>query len=189
MASKFENHTAEQVITKVRGVIDAREMGVAVDQIRKARGQKINSDEEIVASLRTQNRHLAEGLVWNKVRARVCYRRRARNNLEYHPVLEVSAELYQRLIKTGFVYGDKFPLVQYSRCLGYGHGKRFCEDVSERCAEHTGLTSRVQKEGEPPKCINCIKAGCEDTVHGVFSSECEVRANWDGMARSKVSYC
>ncbi|GBP88969.1 hypothetical protein EVAR_87741_1 [Eumeta japonica] len=39
--SKFENHTAEQVITKLRGVVDARELGVAVDRIRKARGQKV----------------------------------------------------------------------------------------------------------------------------------------------------
>ncbi|GBP96888.1 hypothetical protein EVAR_84141_1 [Eumeta japonica] len=83
--------------------------GVAVDRIRKARGQKvvlscfcrgreedratqirgadlkvakrkcgshrynsgrmkINSDEDIVRSLRTQNRHLSEGLDWEKVR-------------------------------------------------------------------------------------------------------------------------
>ncbi|GBP05727.1 hypothetical protein EVAR_91923_1 [Eumeta japonica] len=30
--SKFENHTAEQVITKLRGVVDARRDGVAVDR-------------------------------------------------------------------------------------------------------------------------------------------------------------
>ncbi|GBP98479.1 hypothetical protein EVAR_59905_1 [Eumeta japonica] len=33
---KFENHTAEHVITKLRGVVDAREMGVA-GPMRKAR--------------------------------------------------------------------------------------------------------------------------------------------------------
>ncbi|GBP72811.1 hypothetical protein EVAR_40312_1 [Eumeta japonica] len=245
VASKFENHTAEHVITKLRGVVDAREMGVAVDRMRKARGQKVvlscssvedakkieerlkirgadlkvakpemrlptviirdvlrvNSDEDIVRSLRTQNRHLSEGLDWDKVRARVCYRRRARNDLECHPVLEVSPELYHRLIKAGFVYvglqrrpvWDQSPLVQCSRCLGYGHGKRFCKEVSERCAhcggEHTGITCRARKDGEPPKCVNCTKAGCEDTAHGAFSSECGVRAKWDDMARSKVAYC
>ncbi|GBP95485.1 hypothetical protein EVAR_65216_1 [Eumeta japonica] len=63
-----------------------------------------------------------EGLDWDKVRARVCYRRRARNDLECHPVLKVSAELYHRLIKVGFVYvglqrrpvWDQSPLVQCS---------------------------------------------------------------------------
>ncbi|GBP97429.1 hypothetical protein EVAR_61135_1 [Eumeta japonica] len=34
------------------------------DRIRKARGQKVNSDEDIVRSLRTQNRHPSEGLDW-----------------------------------------------------------------------------------------------------------------------------
>ncbi|GBP64371.1 hypothetical protein EVAR_14940_1 [Eumeta japonica] len=149
---------------------------------------KFNSDEDIVTSLRTQNRYLSEGLDWDKVRARVCYQRRARNDLECYSVLEVSAELYHRLIKTGFVYVelqrrpvcDQSPLVQCSRCLDYGHRKRFCKEVSERCAhcggEHTGVICWARKEGEPPKCINCTKAGCEDTAHGAFSSECGVRA-------------
>ncbi|GBP23615.1 hypothetical protein EVAR_80232_1 [Eumeta japonica] len=245
VASKFENHTAEQVITKLRGVVDAREMGMAVNRIRKARGQKVvlscsfvedtkkieerlkirgadlkvakpemrlptviirdvlkvNSDEDIVTSLKTQNRHLSEDLDWDKVRARVCYRRRARNDFECHPVLEVSAELHHRMMKAGYVYmglqrrpvWDQSPLVQCSRCLGYGHGKRFCKEVSERCAhcggEDTGVTCRARKEGEPPKCINCTRAGCEDTAHGAFSTECGVRAKWDGMVRSKVAYC
>ncbi|GBP21005.1 hypothetical protein EVAR_11036_1 [Eumeta japonica] len=60
---------------------------------------------------------------------------RARNDLECHPVLEVSPELYHRLIKAGFVYvglqrrpvWDQSLLVQCSRCLGYGHGKRFAK--------------------------------------------------------------
>ncbi|GBO99204.1 hypothetical protein EVAR_499_1 [Eumeta japonica] len=42
-------------------------------------------------------------------------------------------------------------------------------DVSKRCAncgeEHTGAICRARKDGGPPKCINCIKAGCEDKEH------------------------
>ncbi|GBP97958.1 hypothetical protein EVAR_82192_1 [Eumeta japonica] len=136
------------------GPLQDWEMGVAVDRMRKARGQKVvlscssvedakkieerlkirgadlkvakpemrlptviirdvlrvNSDEDIVRSLRTQNRHLSEGLDWDKVRARVCYRRRARNDLECHPVLEVSPELYHRLIKAGlYTWAPKAP--------------------------------------------------------------------------------
>ncbi|GBP98227.1 hypothetical protein EVAR_62933_1 [Eumeta japonica] len=167
--------------------------GVAVDRIRKP------GDKSCIESLRTQNRHLSEVSI-GKRSGQVCYRRRARNDLECHPVLEVSPELYHRLIKAGFVYvglqrrpvWDQSPLVQCSRCLGYGHGKRFCKEVSERCAhcggEHTGVTCRARKDGEPPKCVNCTKAGCEDTAHGAFSSECGVRAKWDDMARSKEPY-
>ncbi|GBP05729.1 hypothetical protein EVAR_91924_1 [Eumeta japonica] len=94
---------------------------------------KINRTRTFVRSLRTQNRHLSEVSIGK--RSGVCYRRRARNDLECHPVLEVSPELYHRLIKAGFVYvglqrrpvWDQSPLVQCSRCLGYGHGKRFAK--------------------------------------------------------------
>ncbi|GBO99371.1 hypothetical protein EVAR_598_1 [Eumeta japonica] len=229
-------------------------MGVAVDRMRKARGQKVvlscssvedakkieerlkirgadlkvakpemrlptviirdvlrvNSDEDIVRSLRTQNRHLSEGLDWDKVRARVCYRRRARNDLECHPVLEVSPELYHRLIKAGFVYvglqrrpvWDQSPLVQCSRCLGYGHGKRYCKEVSERCAhcggEHTGVTCRARKDGEPPKMRGVLLAAgalaAEDRTHTAEGSSTEgctdrvsLRFMQSNLQRSKLA--
>ncbi|GBP94925.1 Retrovirus-related Pol polyprotein from type-1 retrotransposable element R1 [Eumeta japonica] len=41
VALKFKIHTAEQVIIKLRKGVDTREMGMAVDRIRKARGQKV----------------------------------------------------------------------------------------------------------------------------------------------------
>ncbi|GBO98303.1 hypothetical protein EVAR_84187_1 [Eumeta japonica] len=40
---------------------------------------KVNSDAQIVESLKRQNGHTTEGLDWGKVEARVRYRRRARN--------------------------------------------------------------------------------------------------------------
>ncbi|GBP32825.1 hypothetical protein EVAR_19677_1 [Eumeta japonica] len=119
-------------------------------------------------------------------------------SIECHPVPEVNVELYQRLIKAGYVYAglqrrsawDQSPLVQCPCCLGYEHCKRFCKDVSERCArcggEHTGLSYRARKKGESPKCINCIKVGSEDTAHGAFSTKCGVRAKWDGSVKGNV---
>ncbi|GBP21021.1 hypothetical protein EVAR_11052_1 [Eumeta japonica] len=106
ISSRCENHTAEQVVARLRGVVDARGMGVGVDRLRKAGNQKvvmscssaedalkieerlkirgadlkvskgekklptvvirdvlkINTDEDIVESLRTQNKHIADGL-------------------------------------------------------------------------------------------------------------------------------
>ncbi|GBP01661.1 hypothetical protein EVAR_90458_1 [Eumeta japonica] len=126
--------------------------------------------------------------------ARVCYRRRARNDLECHPVLEVSPELYHRLIKAGFVYvglqrpgmgpvpaGAVFAL---SRIRTW---QAFCKEVSERCAHCGGAHWRNMRARrmESPQCVNGTKAGC-DTAWA-FSSECGVRAKWDDMARSKVA--
>ncbi|GBP00732.1 hypothetical protein EVAR_76966_1 [Eumeta japonica] len=45
------------------------------------------------------------------------------------------------------------------------------------------------ERGRALKCINCIKASREDTVHGAFSSECGVRPKWNEIARFKVAYC
>ncbi|GBP74529.1 hypothetical protein EVAR_84883_1 [Eumeta japonica] len=39
----------------------------------------VNADENIVRSLRTLNRHITDGLDWEKERKKVCYRRRACN--------------------------------------------------------------------------------------------------------------
>ncbi|GBP92210.1 hypothetical protein EVAR_84167_1, partial [Eumeta japonica] len=156
VSSRCANHTSDQVVKAIREVVDAREMGVGVDRVRKARNQKVvltcvsddaikrietriktkskdlqvskpepslpliiirdvlkvNSDAQIVESLKRQNGHTTEGLDWGKVEARVRYRRRARNPLECHPVLEVSPALYTRLIKPATCMwgcsGDRF---------------------------------------------------------------------------------
>ncbi|GBP47891.1 hypothetical protein EVAR_33608_1 [Eumeta japonica] len=148
VSSKYEKHTAEQVVAKLREVVDVREIGVAVDRLRKARNQKVvvscssaedakkieewlemrrvdlkvskterkllivvirdvlkvNTDEDIVRSLRTQNRYIADGIDWEKYRANVCYRKRVRYDLECHPVQEATVELYKRLTKAGYIY-------------------------------------------------------------------------------------
>ncbi|GBP39700.1 hypothetical protein EVAR_25524_1 [Eumeta japonica] len=191
-----ENHTVEQVVTKLLSVVDKREMGVAVDRLKKTRNQKVvvscsssedaekieerlkmrgadltiskpekrlatmvirdvlrvNTDEDVVKSLRTQNRHITEGFDWDKESVKVCRRRRARNDLECHPVLEVTPELYKRLIKAGYIYvglqrrpdWDQSPLVQCSRCLGFGCGKQYYMDVSDKCA-HCGEGTLLQR--------------------------------------------
>ncbi|GBP26475.1 hypothetical protein EVAR_85977_1 [Eumeta japonica] len=40
---------------------------------------------------------------------------------------------------------------------------------------------------EPPKCMNCIEAGCKDTAHRAFSSEYGVRHNWDKITRCEAA--
>ncbi|GBP98468.1 hypothetical protein EVAR_59894_1 [Eumeta japonica] len=163
-------------------------MGVAVDRMRKARGQRspsqkcgstviirdvlrVNSDEDIVRSLRTQNRHLSEGLGWDKVRARVCYRRRARNDLECHPVLEVSPAISSpdqgRLCIRGAPKAPGMGPVPVGAVFALSRirtWQAFCKEVSERCA-HCGEAHWRNMPGpkgwRAPKCVNCTKAGCE----------------------------
>ncbi|GBP23945.1 hypothetical protein EVAR_17583_1 [Eumeta japonica] len=45
VSSKYENHTAEQVVTKLHGLVDAKEMGVIVDQLKKASNQKVERSQ------------------------------------------------------------------------------------------------------------------------------------------------
>ncbi|GBP90790.1 hypothetical protein EVAR_102472_1 [Eumeta japonica] len=54
---------------------------------------KENTDEDIVNSLKRQNKHATADLDWGSIEVRVKFRRRARNDRECHPVLEVSPEL------------------------------------------------------------------------------------------------
>ncbi|GBP05739.1 hypothetical protein EVAR_91929_1 [Eumeta japonica] len=60
----------------------------AIGVIRDVR--KDNTDEGIIESIKIQNRHVTAGLDWGGVTVKVRFRRRAKNDLEYHPVLEVS---------------------------------------------------------------------------------------------------
>ncbi|GBP49275.1 hypothetical protein EVAR_102218_1 [Eumeta japonica] len=127
---------------------------------------KVNSDAQIVESLMRQNGHTTEGLDWGKVEARVRYRRRARNPRVPSGPRGVARAIYASH-KTGYVYvglqrrpvWDQSPLVQCSRCLGFGHSKKWCREQNDKCAhcegDHTGPTCPDRKAAQPPKCINC----------------------------------
>ncbi|GBP96469.1 hypothetical protein EVAR_48132_1 [Eumeta japonica] len=88
---------------------------------------RVNSDEDIVRSLRTQNRHLSEGLDWDKVR----------------PVYATGDGRAMTLSATRCSrrpVWDQSPLVQCSRCLGYGHGKRFAKKCPRGARTAAGST-------------------------------------------------
>lgn len=245
VASSNPKHTGEDVITNVRGTLDARSTGLRVDRVRKASNQKIvitcsskedvarvktrllgsktplkveepkqklpqvvlrdilnyNTDEQVVMSIHKQNSHATEGLTAAEMECRVLYRKRARNQLERNIVLEVTPALWRRLTGAGYVHvdlqrrpvQDQSPLVQCSRCLGYGHTRRFCKETEDSCAHCVGRHSRAgctkRTEGAAPECCNCALAGIEAREHTAFSGDCPLRRKWDGIARSKVSYC
>ncbi|GBP82529.1 hypothetical protein EVAR_91654_1 [Eumeta japonica] len=138
---------------------------------------KENTDEDIVNSLKRQNKHATADLDWGSAEVRVKFRRRARNDRECHPVLEVSPELWRRLVDVGYVY--------------VGLQRRPVWDQSPPRTVYAMFRSQVcekRQNGEVPTCINCTRDGLNDTAHGAFSSECSVRNKWDAIARARVSY-
>ena len=162
-----------------------------------------HSDAELLKTIRAQNPRLFAGLEKDQDEMRVRYRKRARNPLECHPVLELSPILWKRMTETGAVYVglqrrpifDQSPLTQCTRCLGYGHSKKVCREEKDRCG-HCGETHTADKcprKDKPPSCRNCSLSKTKYTdgerQHNALNGDCPERHRWDAIARAKVAYC
>lgn len=159
-----------------------------------------NTDENIVASLRSQNGSILGDLAEEEFRAMVRYRKKARNPHENHVVLQVSPKVWQRLTETGRIHidlqyvavSDQSPLIQCTRCLGYGHGRKLCKEPADLCSYCTGPHLRRDCPsylmGETPNCRNCRLAKNPEIGHNAFDSECPIRKRWDAISRSSVAY-
>lgn len=161
------------------------------------------SDGEIVELLQAQNKHLLQDVAADGHTIRVRYRKRARNPHECHPVLELSPELWKCYTQVQKVHvgikrcsiEDQSPLVQCSKCLAYGHNRTLCKAGKESCSYCSGAHSSkdclTRADGKLPTCINCKVAHRTDSdlAHTAFSEDCPERQKWDGIARSRVSYC
>lgn len=160
-------------------------------------------DGEIVDLLKAQNKHLLQNVAVDGQTIRVRYRKRARNPHECHPVLELSPELWRSFTQVQKVHvgikrcsiEDQSPLVQCTKCLGYGHNKSICRAAKEVCSycsrEHHIRDCLIRADGKLPTCTNCKMAhrADSDLAHTAFSEDCQERQKWDGIARSRVSYC
>lgn len=190
VTSETEKDYIQDVINKIREAVNAKESGIRVDKIRKARDQKViiscekredlkkvqekiegsgarlrakeaknkdpliilkdvlknNTDEDIQTALKTQNRHLLQGLPTEECRATIRYRRKARNPHKNHVVLQVSPALWERITSAGRVQVDlqqikvfdQSPLVKCSRCLCFGHGRKLCQESVDLCSHCAG---------------------------------------------------
>ncbi|GBP88698.1 hypothetical protein EVAR_60634_1 [Eumeta japonica] len=166
---------------KPKEVVDAREMGVVVDRVRNARNQKVvlsyasqEAIKRIEARIKirrhrslvkeTKRPHHPRSQL-GKVEARVRYRRRAKNPLECHPVLEVSPALYTRLIKAGHIYvglqlrpvWNQSPLVQCSRCRGFGHNRKYCREEAILSSCTLPPNARTVETTTPVPCAKHVK--------------------------------
>lgn len=161
----------------------------------------LNTDEDVVTAIKKQNNHLIKDIPEDDYRVTVRYKRKARNQHENHVILQVSPKVYQRLVAAGAVYiglqkrtvKDQSPLIQCTKCLGYGHGKRLCTQPESLCSHCSGPHMRADcpmwTVGEQPTCRNCCLAKLERTNHNAFDSECPIKRKWDSIARLSVAYC
>lgn len=161
----------------------------------------INSDEDVLKAMRNQNRAVFHDLDERENRISIKYRQKARNPHTGHIVMSASPVIWRRVIDAGALFidlqrirvADQSPLVQCSRCLAYGHSKRFCMEAVDLCSHCGGPHMRTEctewPAGMAPSCRNCNKAGLERAEHNAFSQECPVRQKWDTLARSAIAYC
>ncbi|XP_026321464.1 uncharacterized protein LOC113231118, partial [Hyposmocoma kahamanoa] len=129
-----------------------------------------NKDEGVLKALRNQNREIFKGLDEGEDRVVIKYRKRARNPLTGHIILSTSPKIWRRAVDAGMLHidlqqvrvTDQSPLVQCSRCLAYGHGRRFCKETEDLCSHCGGPHLRAQcpewLANAAPTCRNCSKA-------------------------------
>lgn len=161
----------------------------------------VNSDEDILKAFRNQNRGLFHDTNGTEDRLEIKYKRKARNPHTSHVIISTSPIIWRRAIESGAVYidlqrirvADQSPLVQCTRCLGYGHSKKFCTEATDRCSHCGGPHLRIDctewRTGSEPACLNCKAAKQEYCDHNAFSAECPIRKKRDAIARMSVAYC
>lgn len=242
VTAKDETETGEEVLNRIRKAVNAKESGISVEKIRKAKDRKVivgcrteeerdkvkaklrgatelnveevknkdplvilkdvlkyNTDEDVLSSLVNQNKAIVGNTKGLKME--IAYKKNTRNPHTHHIVLRVSPKIWQCLVDAETVLidlqrvrvADQSPLVQCSLCLGYGHGRRFCKETTEKCSHCSGPHLKTEcaewTAGAVPTCINCVHAKVEKSDHNAFSGECPIRRRWDALARASIAYC
>lgn len=161
----------------------------------------VHSDEEVIKAFRNQNKDIFCGLAEAENRVSIKYRKKARNPCCGHIVLSVSPTIWRRSIDhvkvkidlQAVYVTDHSPLVQCTRCLGYGHSRRHCNESADLCSHcgdpHMAAECPKRSIGEAPACMNCVRAKLEHKQHNAFSNDCPIRKKRDALARMSVAYC
>lgn len=159
-----------------------------------------NKEEDIVLSLKNQNKKLWEDMKPSDFQIKELYRIKARNPLQCSVIMKVSPQVHARLLAAGKVYVDMqllavydhSPIRQCSRCLGFGHGRRHCTEPADICCHCGGAHVRAQctafKNGTAPSCKNCTAEKRQNVEHNAFSEDCPVWQRWDRIARAGINY-
>ncbi|KAL4721107.1 hypothetical protein ACJJTC_005654 [Scirpophaga incertulas] len=135
-----------------------------------------SKDEEIIRDLRSKNKDIFDHLEEGNDRLKIKYRRRARNPLTCHVVMEVSPTIWSKALEKR-VRQDRPP-------EGEGAGSVPADPVL------TLLGIRAHKEILPDDRRQMQPlAGVREDRHNAFSPECQQRRKWDELARQRVAYC
>lgn len=160
-----------------------------------------NTNEDILKSLRAQNKQVFKDIKEDDIRMELKYRRKTRNPLTSHIVMKVSPQVWKNVTDTELVHVDmqrvramdQSPLIQCSRCLGYGHTRKLCVETIDVCSHCGGPHLRAECQewhsGAEPNCKNCARAKLEKREHNAFSAECPIKRKWEAIARSATAYC
>lgn len=161
----------------------------------------VHTDDDIYEAIKNQNKHLLGDVQQEDMEMRIRYRRKTRNPHLAHVVLQVTPAVWQRLTAAERVHvdlqrlkvSDQSPLIQCSRCLAFGHGRRLCKDAVDLCSHCGGPHLRSEcaswLAGGEPKCRNCFLAKSDKLDHNTFDGTCPIRGKWDAIARSSIAYC
>nr|XP_049695098.1 uncharacterized protein LOC126054275 [Helicoverpa armigera] len=236
--------TADEVLGRVKRAVDARETGLKINKVRKAKNQTIivgcdteteldkvkqriesrgeglivhniknknplvilkdvfldSDDEELTQAIRIQNKEIFMDLSEEDTYMTIKFKKRTRNPKTAHIIVQVKPIIWRRMVEAGALYldlqrvrvEDQSPLIQCTKCLAFGHGRKFCTEGADRCS-HCGGPHLREKcadyiAGNEPQCCNCSHSKLQRTDHNAFSAECPVRRKWDYLARQTTAY-
>lgn len=161
----------------------------------------VHTNDDVLKAFRNQNRNFFHGLEGGDDRLEIKFRKNARNPHTNHIVIATSPAIWRRATETGTAHidlqrvrvMDQSPLIQCSRCLGYGHSKRLCRETIDICSHcggpHMKSACELWAAEAPPTCKNCMASKLAQVEHNAFSDECPVRRRWDALARMSIAYC
>ncbi|CAG4991061.1 unnamed protein product [Parnassius apollo] len=192
---------------KVQKIIESRGDGLKVAPIKNKdplvilKDVFIDSEEEdIIKALYAQNKDVFFGLTEEDMEMAIKFKKRTRNPKTVHIILQVRPKVWQRMTEAGALYldlqrvrvEDQSPLIQCTKCLAFGHGRKFCTESVDRCSHCGGPHLRERcadfSAGNEPQCCNCSHSGLRRTDHNAFSSDSPVRKKWDYLARANTAY-
>ncbi|CAG9781827.1 unnamed protein product [Diatraea saccharalis] len=157
------------------------------------------NDDDLLIAIKEQNKNIYQGLPEEDTVTRIKFKRSTRSSNTIHVALQVRPALWQRMTGAGHLHidlqrvrvEDQSPVIQCTKCLEFGHGRKFCTASASRCSHCGGSHLRTDcpdKEDKPPRCCNCSHSEMQNVAHNAFSRECPVRAKWDFLARATTAY-
>ncbi|CAG9783594.1 unnamed protein product [Diatraea saccharalis] len=194
----------EKEINKIKEKLE-NSKGISVEKIENKNPlilikevQYRMQDEELIQLIINQNKEYFKKEEDKEIKIK--FKKKAINQERSHAVMQVKPDVWRAMTEAGRVYigmerlkvEDQSPLIQCTKCLGFGHGKKFCQESASRCSHcgdpHLRANCPERKAGRPPRCCNCTHAGIENEEHNAFSKECRVREKWEYLARTTTAY-